>query len=199
MSGSDHSSSPNVPSGWIPTGHGDLTAAVRIARTVLGRPAGVSIAIIAAAATIVLSTTVQNSAVVVDVVLGGGVSPASRVRVAVTLLPGVGAPLTVGDVTVLLIAFATGVVAALATYQIRSAARAAGGVGGVSLGVIAAAVGGGCASCGSAVLTALLGVGVANGSVILPFDGLAVSWTSIMLLGLSAYRLTGINANACEV
>lgn len=199
MSRSGHRDDRNVPSRPLPTDRDDLATAVRITVDTLRKPRGAAVALLAAATTIVLSTTARNLAVVLDVVLGEGFSLASRVRVAVALLPGVGTSPTVEEVSLVLVALATGVVVTLAMYQIRRAAGAAEGAGGAGLGVIAATVGGGCASCGSVVLAALFGAGGANGAALLPFDGLAILWTSIALLGFSAYRLTAMEATACEI
>jgi hypothetical protein len=199
MSRSGHRDGRNVPSRPLPTDRDDLATAVRITVDILRRPRGAAVALLAAASTLVLSTTARNLAVVLDVVLGEGFPLASRVKVAVALFPGVGTPPTVEEVSLVLVALATGVVVTLATYQVRRASGAAEGAGGAGLGVIAATVGGGCASCGSAVLAALFSAGAANGAAVLPFDGLAVLWASIGLLGFSAYRLTAIEADVCEI
>lgn len=189
----------DIPSRPLPTEWEDLAAAVRITVDALREPRGAAIALLASAATLVLSTAARNSAVVLDVVLGEGFPLSSRIRVAVALLPGVGTPLTVKEAGVVLVALATGIVVTLASYQIRRAAGAAEGAGGAGLGVVAAAVGGGCASCGSAILAALFGASAANGATVLPFDGLAVLWVSVALLGFSAYRLTAMETGACEI
>ena len=86
-------------------------------------------------------------------------------------------------------------IAALEIYQIRHAADAVDGAGSVRLGVVAA-VGGGCARLRLTVLAALIGVGVANDTTVLPFDEFAVIWTSIELLRLSAYHLATMEADA---
>jgi len=177
----------------------DVRDAAGTVRRVLTRPAYAVTALAGGAAAVVLSVLARNPTLAGDVLVGGPLSMRSRLTVFVALLPGAGGFDPVTDGSLLVVGALTGVAIALAAFRVRRrSAASAGGAGATTgIGVVAAALGG-CASCGSALLAAVLGTGLAGGLAVLPFGGTELLAASVALLLGSIYWLAARD-DACRV
>lgn len=175
----------------LPTAPRDWRLMGRTTRLVLGRPAYGLLAAVAALVALTGFVAGLNGQVLREVVVGGSLPPANRVRVLLGLYPVLGTQFdAVQSALLVAVAVLTGVDVALAVYHFRERdlELARGGVGAV--GVALGTLGAGCAACGSALLLGLLSlVGVSVSLVWLPLDGLEFAVLSIVALTLSIYWL----------
>jgi hypothetical protein len=175
----------------LPTTAADVRLVARTVRLVLALPAYALFA--AAVSVLTLSAFVlsQNLALVGDVVVGGTLPPAARLRVLLELYPFVGTSygvLTGG--ALLVVSGLTGVNLALVAYHVREHGVSARGGSGSLAGVVLGALGAGCAACGSAVLAGVLSLVGASGLVLLlPLDGVEFALLAAVALLLSTYWL----------
>lgn len=107
----------------------------------------------------------------------------------------------ISALSTVIIALLVGINAALITELIRARRVVVGGVATGGAGIIAGALGVGCAACGSLILTALVGTSVGAGLVaFLPLGGNEFGFIGIGLLGYSLYLLTKqISKTTCEI
>jgi hypothetical protein len=178
----------------LPTTRADLRLVARTARLVLSLPTYALFAALVALGTLSAFVLSQNLALVGDVVVGGSLPLAARLRVLVELYPFVGTsygPLS--GTALLVVAALTGVNLAMVAYHVREHGLSAGGSGGSAgsaAGVVLGALGAGCAACGSAVLAGVLSLVGASGLVLLlPLDGAEFAILASVALVLSMYWL----------
>jgi hypothetical protein len=177
----------------------------RTVRLVLTVPVYAAVAAVAAAVSLTLFVVSLNVPLVLDLVVGGSLPVASRLRVLGELYPFIGTSFNPPQGLLLLVVAAlTGVDIGLATYHFREHGldlqQGGAGVAGVVLG----ALGAGCAACGSAVLLGLLSLlGVSTSLLFLPLDGLEFALFALVVLTLSIYWLAegmrGGEINGCPV
>lgn len=175
----------------VPTSRADARLVARTARLVLSLPAYALFALVVAVVTLSAFVLSQNLALVGDVVVGGTLPAAARLRILLELYPFIGTSyslLTGG--TLLVVSGLTGVNLAMVAYHVREHGLSARGSGGSAAGVVLGALGAGCAACGSAVLAGVLSLVGASGLVLLlPFDGVEFAVLAACALVLSMYWL----------
>jgi hypothetical protein len=185
----------------LPTTRADARLVARTARLVLSLPAYALFAGLAAVVTLSAFVLSQNLALVGDVVVGGSLPLAARLRVLAELYPFVGtsySPLSGTGLAV--VAALTGVDLAMVAYHVREHGLSAEGSGGSAAGVVLGALGAGCAACGSAVLAGVLSlVGASGLALLLPFDGVEFAALASVALVLSMYWLAdGMRGGAID-
>lgn len=175
----------------LPTTRDDWRLLGRTARLVLSAPRYAALAVGAAAASLTLFVVSLNAPLVLDVVVGGSLPLANRVRILLELYPFVGTSFGPGEGALLVaVAGLTGVDAALAGYHLREHGLGLREGGAGTVGVLLGALGAGCAACGSAVLLGLLSLfGVTTSLLFLPLDGLEFAVLGLGALLLSAFWL----------
>nr|WP_318569005.1 hypothetical protein [Salinigranum marinum] len=189
----------------LPTTRSDVRLVARTTRLVLSVPVYALFATLVALATLSAFVLSQNLALVGDVVLGGSLPLAARLRVLVELYPFVGTSYSLLSGTALVVVAAlTGVDLAMVAYHVREHGLSAEGSGGSAAGVVLGALGAGCAACGSAVLAGVLSlVGASGLALLLPFDGVEFAVLASVALVLSMYWLAdgmrGGSINGCPV
>lgn len=139
----------------------------------------------------------------IAIVWGNSATPLwGKVALPLTLLSAITTNFTLLSASyTVLIAVLAGVNTALVIELIRARRIQAGGImTGVS-GVVAGALGLGCAACGSLILTALLGTTAGIGALaFLPFGGSEFGILGIGLLAYSTYLLVRqINKTTCDI
>ncbi|KAA9410627.1 hypothetical protein EGO51_12715 [Haloarcula hispanica] len=189
----------------LPTTRGDWRLMGRTVRLVLTLPVYAAVAVIAAIVSLTLFVVSLNVPLVLDLVVGGSLPLASRLRVLGELYPFVGTSFNPAQgVLLVVVAVLTGVDIGLVTYHFREHGldlqQGGAGVAGVVLGTLGA----GCAACGSAVLLGLLSLlGVSTSLLFLPLDGLEFALLALAVLTLSIYWLAegmrGGEINGCPV
>jgi hypothetical protein len=189
----------------LPTTRGDWRLMGRTVRLVLTLPVYAAVAAIAAVVSLTLFVVSLNVPLVLDLVVGGSLPLASRLRVLGELYPFIGTSFNPAQgVLLVVVAVLTGVDIGLATYHVREHGldlqQGGAGVAGVVLGTLGA----GCAACGSAVLLGLLSLlGVSTSLLFLPLDGLEFALLALVVLTLSIYWLAegmrGGEINGCPV
>jgi len=189
----------------LPTTRGDWRLMGRTVRLVLTLPVYAAVAVIAAVVSLTLFVVSLNVPLVLDLVVGGSLPLASRLRVLGELYPFIGTSFNPAQgVLLVVVAVLTGVDIGLATYHFREHGldlqQGGAGVAGVVLGTLGA----GCAACGSAVLLGLLSLlGVSTSLLFLPLDGLEFALLALAVLTLSIYWLAegmrGGEINGCPV
>jgi len=189
----------------LPTTRGDWRLMGRTVRLVLTLPVYAAVAAIAALVSLTLFVVSLNVPLVLDLVVGGSLPLASRLRVLGELYPFIGTSFNPAQgVLLVVVAVLTGVDIGLATYHFREHGldlqQGGAGVAGVVLGTLGA----GCAACGSAVLLGLLSLlGVSTSLLFLPLDGLEFALLALAVLTLSIYWLAegmrGGEINGCPV
>ncbi|MGB9931234.1 hypothetical protein [Haloarcula amylolytica] len=189
----------------LPTTRGDWRLMGRTVRLVLTLPVYAAVAAIAAVVSLTLFVVSLNVPLVLDLVVGGSLPLASRLRVLGELYPFIGTSFNPAQgVLLVVVAVLTGVDIGLATYHFREHGldlqQGGAGVAGVVLGTLGA----GCAACGSAVLLGLLSLlGVSTSLLFLPLDGLEFALLALAVLTLSIYWLAegmrGGEINGCPV
>ncbi|MHC3378623.1 hypothetical protein [Haloarcula sp. H-GB5] len=189
----------------LPTTRGDWRLMGRTVRLVLTLPVYAAVAVIAAAVSLTLFVVSLNVPLVLDLVVGGSLPLASRLRVLAELYPFIGTSFNPAQgILLVVVAVLTGVDIGLVTYHFREHGldlqQGGAGVAGVVLGTLGA----GCAACGSAVLLGLLSLlGVSTSLLFLPLDGLEFALLALVVLTLSIYWLAegmrGGEINGCPV
>ncbi len=189
----------------LPTTRGDWRLMGRTVRLVLTLPVYAAVAVIAAVVSLTLFVVSLNVPLVLDLVVGGSLPLASRLRVLGELYPFVGTSFNPAQgILLVVVAALTGIDIGLVTYHFREHGldlqQGGAGVAGVVLGTLGA----GCAACGSAVLLGLLSLlGVSTSLLFLPLDGLEFALLALALLTLSIYWLAegmrGGEINGCPV
>jgi hypothetical protein len=175
----------------VPTTGSDVRLVARTARLVLSLPAYALLATLAAAATLAAFVLSQNLPLVGDVVVGGSLPVATRLRIALELFPFVGTSYSVlSGGALVVVSVLTGVNLAMVAYHVREHGLSPQGGGGSLAGVVLGALGAGCAACGSAVLAGVLSlVGASGLALLLPFDGVEFAVLASVALLLSMYWL----------
>ncbi|EMA17329.1 MULTISPECIES: hypothetical protein [Haloarcula] len=189
----------------LPTTRGDWRLMGRTVRLVLTLPVYAAVAVIAAIVSLTLFVVSLNVPLVLDLVVGGSLPLASRLRVLGELYPFIGTSFNPAQgILLVVVAALTGVDVGLVTYHFREHGldlqQGGAGVAGVVLGTLGA----GCAACGSAVLLGLLSLlGVSTSLLFLPLDGLEFALLALAVLILSIYWLAegmrGGEVNGCPV
>ncbi|KAA9406339.1 hypothetical protein Har1131_05790 [Haloarcula sp. CBA1131] len=189
----------------LPTTRGDWRLMGRTVRLVLTLPVYAAVAVIAAIVSLTLFVVSLNVPLVLDLVVGGSLPLASRLRVLGELYPFIGTSFNPAQgILLVVVAALTGVDVGLVTYHFREHGldlqQGGAGVAGVVLGTLGA----GCAACGSAVLLGLLSLlGVSTSLLFLPLDGLEFALLALAVLTLSIYWLAegmrGGEINGCPV
>ncbi|MCJ0619714.1 hypothetical protein JZX76_09385 [Haloarcula hispanica] len=189
----------------LPTTRGDWRLMGRTVRLVLTLPVYAAVAVIAAVVSLTLFVVSLNVPLVLDLVVGGSLPLASRLRVLGELYPFVGTSFNPAQgILLVVVAALTGIDIGLVTYHFREHGldlqQGGAGVAGVVLGTLGA----GCAACGSAVLLGLLSLlGVSTSLLFLPLDGLEFALLALAVLTLSIYWLAegmrGGEINGCPV
>ncbi|MDZ7730091.1 MAG: hypothetical protein U5K37_02525 [Natrialbaceae archaeon] len=175
----------------IPRSRADARLVLRTVRLVLGQPGYAITGLITSALTLVALAISLNVALIMDVVIGGGLSLGQRLEIVALQLPFVGPAFTpVQGGLVLIISGLTGINLTLLVYHTREHGLSASGGSGSAAGVIVGVLGAGCAACGPVVLAGILSlVGAAGIFTLLPWEGLEIATLSIVLLVLSMYWL----------
>ncbi|MEZ3116064.1 hypothetical protein RYH80_09075 [Halobaculum sp. MBLA0147] len=163
----------------------------RTARLVLSVPAYAVGAVLAAVVALTLFVVSLNVPLVANVVVGGSLPLANRLRILVELFPFVGTSFGPAQGGLLLVVSAlSGVDVAMAVYHFREHGVGLASGGGSLAGVVLGTLGAGCAACGSAVLLGLLSLlGVSTSLLFLPLDGLEFALGALVVLTLSIYWL----------
>jgi hypothetical protein len=175
----------------LPTTGSDVRLVARTARLVLSLPAYAAFATLAAVVTLSAFVLSQNLTLVADVVVGGALPLAARLRVLVELYPFVGTSYSLLSGGALVVVSAlTGVNLAMVAYHVREHGLSPSGSGGSLAGVLLGTLGAGCAACGSAVLAGVLSlVGASGLALLLPLDGVEFALLASVALVLSMYWL----------
>jgi len=191
--------------GRLPTAPADWRLIGRTARLVLLAPRYTLLAGLAAVAALTLFVASLNPTLVGDLVIGGPLAPADRLRILVELYPFVGTSFGPIQGTLLyVVAAITGVNVAMAVYHLREHGVSLRTGGASAAGVVLGTLGAGCAACGSAILLGLLSLfGVSTSLFFLPLDGLEFALLALVVLTLSMYWLAdgmrGGEINGCPV
>ncbi|WP_424004807.1 hypothetical protein ACOZ4I_12830 [Haloarcula salina] len=177
----------------------------RTARLVLTLPAYAVVAAVASVVSLSVFVLSLQVTLVMDLIVGGSLPLASRLRVLVELYPFVGTSFTPAQGLLLVaVALLTGIDIALAAYHFREHGLDLQQGGAGAAGLLLGTLGAGCAACGSAVLLALLSLlGVSTSLLFLPLDGLEFAVGALVVLTLSIYWLAegmrGGEINGCPV
>lgn len=189
---------------WIPTRSDDVRLVGRTVASVLSVPLYALVALVASFASLLTIVVAQNVTLVRDLVVFGPLPIESRLEILVVMLPFVGSgtePFTgVGMIATSLL---VGINLSMLTFHLNehglSLVHSSGSITGVVLGTMGA----GCAVCGAAVASAILGLfGAAGIIAYLPLDGLEFLLTAVVFVPLSTYWLvTGIESggDACSI
>ena len=175
----------------LPTTRADVRLVVRTARLVLALPPYALFAALVSVVTLSAFVLSQNLTLVGDVVVGGGLPLASRLRIAVELYPFVGTSYSgLSGGALVVVSVLTGVNLSMVAYHVREHGLSPEGSGGSLAGVVLGALGAGCAACGSAVLAGVLSlVGASGLALLLPLDGAEFALLAAGALALSMYWL----------
>ena len=125
-----------------------------------------------------------------------------KVTLPLTLLSAITTNFTPLSATyTVLIAILAGINVALIVELVSKRQMVIGGATAGGVGVIAGALGVGCAACGSLILTALVGTTAGVGALaLLPFRGSEFGFFGVGLLSYSTYLLSKqINKTTCEI
>lgn len=167
----------------------------------LGEPRYALLAALAALGAFTLATWLPNWMLARDGIFSGSLPWGEKVSLLLALWGSIGTNFTpLAAASVIAGALLFGVTLALAVFVLRRRAARRRGIGAGAVGVLAGALGLGCAACGSAVaLSALLAVfGLASLVPALPFHGAEVGILGV-LLHLLAIRLLARDAAAPAV
>lgn len=176
---------------WIPSGSDDVRLVGRTVGTVLSVPLYAIVAAIASIASLLTIVVAQNVALVRDLVVFGPLPIESRLEILVFMLPFVGSgtdPVTGTGMlaTSLLVGLNLAMLAFHLNEQGLSLVHGSGSLTGIVLGTMGA----GCAVCGAAVASAVLGLfGAAGIIAYLPLDGLEFLLAALVFVPLSTYWL----------
>jgi len=189
----------------LPTEGDDWRLMGRTCRLVLTVPTYALLAGVAALTALTLFVVSLNLQLVGDIVVGGGLPLADRLRVLLELYPFVGAsfgPLQGG--LLYAVAALTGVDVAMAVYHFREHGVSLRTGGSSAAGVVLGTLGAGCAACGSAILLGVASLlGLSTSLLVLPLDGLEFALLALVVLALSIYWLAdgmrGGEINGCPV
>ncbi|WP_255169623.1 hypothetical protein [Natrononativus amylolyticus] len=192
-------------SGWFPTRRDDVRLVGWTLRRVFSGPLYAAIAILAAFSSLLVIVVAQNLALVRDLVIFGPLPLENRLEILLYLFPFVGTGIEpTAGVGMVATSALVGVNVAILAYHVNehglSLAHGSGSVTGVVLGTMGA----GCAACGAAVASAILGLVGAGGLIaLLPFGGLEFVLAAVVFVPLSTFWLVkGIHygeAEACPI
>lgn len=129
-------------------------------------------------------------------------SVVDKITLPLTLLSAISTNFTLLSATyTVVIAILAGINVALIVALVQAQQKVRGGVAAGGLGIIAGALGVGCAACGSLILTALLGTTIGAGALaLLPLGGGEFGILGVGLLGYATYLLARqINKTTCDV
>jgi hypothetical protein len=190
---------------WVPTGSDDVRLVGRTLGTVLSVPLYAVVALVASILSLLTIVVAQNVTLVRDLVVFGPLPIESRLEILLFLFPFVGSgtePVT--GVGMLATSLFVGINLSMLAFHLNeqglSLAHGSGSITGVVLGTMGA----GCAVCGAAVASAILGLfGAAGIIAYLPLDGLEFLLAALVFVPLSTYWLVkGIEyggGEACPV
>jgi hypothetical protein len=205
MPAADPALRSRIPTVSLPTTTADWRLMARTSRLVLTVPAYALLGVAAAVVALTLFVTSLNLTLVNDLVIGGPLPLAGRVRILLELYPFVGTSFDALQGAILVVvALLTGVDVALATYHFREHGVGLREGGTSAAGIFLGFLGAGCAACGSAILLGLLGLlGVTTSLLFLPLDGLEFALLALLVLTLSIHWLAdgmrGGFINGCPV
>lgn len=150
----------------------------------------------------VLAVWLPNLQLLVAFWADSGVPVIDKVALSLKLVPSITTNFTLlSALYTVLIAVLAGINTALIVELIRNRRMVAGGVTAGGVGIVAGALGVGCAACGSLILTALVGTTVGTGVLaFLPLGGGEFGILGVGLLGYATYLLLKqINKTTCEI
>lgn len=189
----------------VPTTRSDVRLVGRTVRLVLSIPVYAALAVLVCLGTLTAIVVSQNGSLVADLVIGGSLPLSNRLTVFTQQYPFVGPGFTTAaGLAVLVVSGLTGTNVSLVTYHLREHDLSASGGGASAVGMALGVLGAGCAACGSALVVGVLSLAGASGLVLLlPFEGLEVSFLAIVALALSTYwiaqGLRGDSVRGCPV
>ena len=191
--------------GWIPTRRDDIRLVGWTLQRVFSGPLYAAIAMLAAFASLLMIVVAQNVALVRDLVIFGPLPLENRLEILLYLFPFVGTGIeTATGIGMVATSALVGVNVAILAYHLNehgiSFVHSSGSITGVVLGTMGA----GCAACGAAVASAILGLVGAGGLIaLLPFGGLEFVLAAVVFIPLSTFWLVkGIQygeSEACPV
>lgn len=136
------------------------------------------------------------------IVATGDAALADKIALPLNLLASITTNFTLlSALYTIVIAILTGINVAFIVELIRAKQMFAGGAAAGASGIVAGALGIGCAACGSLVLTALTGTILGTGALaLLPFGGGEFGIVGVGLLGYSTYLLSKqITKTTCDI
>lgn len=125
-----------------------------------------------------------------------------KITLPLTLLSAITTNFTLlSAIYTILIAILAGINVSLIVELVRKRQMVAGGATAGSVGIIAGALGVGCAACGSLIVTALVGTTIGTGTLaLLPFGGSEFGLIGAGLLSYSTYLLSKqLNKTTCDI
>lgn len=176
---------------WVPTRRDDLRLVGRTVRHVLSGPLYAVLALVASFVTLLTIVVAQNVSLVRDLVVFGPLPLDARAEILLFMLPFVGRGTDALTGTGMIVtSLLVGVNLSMLGYHLNeqglSLVHSSGSVTGVVLGTMGA----GCAACGAAISSAILGLfGAAGIIAYLPFEGLEFLLTAIVFVPLSTFWL----------
>jgi hypothetical protein len=190
---------------WIPTGSDDVRLVGRTVGSVLSVPLYAAVAFVASFVSLLTIVVAQNVTLIRDLVVFGPLPLEARIEIMAFMLPFVGSgtePLT--GIGMLATSLLVGINLSMLAYQLNEYGLSLAHGSGSFTGVVLGTMGAGCAACGAAVASAVLGlVGAAGIVAYLPLGGLEFLLAAVIFVPLSTYWLvTGIQYGedeACPV
>lgn len=189
----------------LPTTREDWRRMGRTSRLVLTVPTYALLAAITAVVSLTLFVTSLNLTLVDDLVIGGPLPLADRIRILLELYPFIGTSFgSLQGALLVAVAALAGVDVALAAYHFHEHGVGLREGGSSAAGLLFGFLGAGCAACGSAILLGVLGLfGVTTSLLFLPLEGLEFALLALVVLTLSIHWLAdGIRGgfiNGCPV
>lgn len=189
----------------LPTTRTEWRRITRTSRLVLTVPRYLALAVVTAFTALTIFVTTLNATLVIDLVIGGALPLAGRLRILSELYPFIGTSFdTTQGAILLVVAALTGVDVALAVYHFREHGVSVREGGAGAVGVLLGVLGAGCAACGSAILFGLLALfGATSAVLLLPLEGLEFALLAIGVLVLSIHWLVegmrGGLVNGCPI
>ncbi len=187
----------------LPRGREDVRLVGRTVGAVLSGPAYAVLALVASVVSLLGIVVAQNMSLFTDVVLFGPLPIEARFEILYYMLPFVsGGTDPVTGTGMVVTSLLVGVNVAMLAYHLNtqglSVVHSTGSITGVVLGTMGA----GCAACGAAIASAVLGLfGAAGIMTVLPLGGLEFLLGAIVFVPLSTFWLVqGIQyGDACPV
>lgn len=149
-----------------------------------------------------LAVWLPNLRLLVIVWTDATTSVVDKITLPLALLSAIATNFTLLSATyTVVIAILAGINVALIIALVRVQQRVRGGAAAGGIGIIAGALGIGCAACGSLILTALLGTTIGAGTLaLLPLGGGEFGILGVGLLGYATYLLAKqINKTTCDI